>query len=374
MHYQQWISSKTQFYQLPEPLGLESGGNLPNVQVAYRTWGTLNSQGDNAILICHALTGSADADRWWKDLFGSGKVFDPGQDFIICSNILGSCYGTTGPTSLNPIMNEPYASTFPTITIRDMVRVQAKLLEQLSVQRLKLVIGGSLGGMQVLEWALLYPDWVQAIVPIATSGRHSAWCVALSEAQRQAIYADPHWAAGRYSPEQSPNHGLAIARMIAMSTYRSWQSFEQRFGRQIDRASFPYSAIPKPPEGVSFSVQQYLYRHGQKLVERFDANTYITLTQAMDYHDISHQRGEYGSVLQTIHQPTLVVSIDTDVLYPPSEQQFLAEAMPKAQWTSITSIHGHDGFLIDTQVLNDRVVAFGHSLGWGNALTSSFLE
>lgn len=349
MKYQHFISPQTQYYHLSQPFELEGGEVLTGVQVAYRTWGKLNSQGDNGVLICHALTGSADADDWWKDLLGSNKALDSDRDFIVCSNILGSCYGTTGATSINPQTGIPYGASFPVVTIRDMVRLQAELIKYLGIKSLQLVIGGSLGGMQVLEWALLYPEIVRAIAPLATSGRHSAWCIGLSEAQRQAIYADPHWKGGNYTEEQPPKQGLAVARMMAMSTYRYWHSFTERFGRQYDASA------------DQFAIASYLQHHGQKLVDRFDANTYITLTKAMDHHDIA-QGKDYESVLQSIQQPTLVVGIDSDILYPPIEQQELADFIPNAQIAWLNSIYGHDAFLIDTDALNKLIIRFRQAL------------
>jgi homoserine O-acetyltransferase len=345
MKYLDFISPKTQFYQFLAPFSLESGEVLIGVQVAYRIWGKLNANRDNGVLICHALTGSADADDWWGDLFGAGKSFDPDQDFILCSNILGSCYGTTGATSINPNTGKVYGGSFPRITIRDMVNLQAALLEYLDIQSLQLVIGGSLGGMQVLEWALLYPEKVRAIAPIAAPGRHSAWSIGLSEAQRQAIYTDPNWQGGNYTSDAPPNQGLAVARMMAMITYRYWDSFTNRFGRQQD-------------ESNKFAIASYLQYQGQKLIERFDANTYITLTHAMDSHDVSWNRKDYQSVLQSIKQPTLVVAIDSDVLYPPVEQQELVDLIPHAQLGLLKSTHGHDAFLIDMEALNKMVVSF----------------
>jgi len=345
MKYQDFISRQTKFYQIAEPLNLEMGDVLLEVQVAYRTWGKLNQNGDNAVLICHALTGWADADDWWEFLFGEGKAFDPQRDFIVCSNVLGSCYGTTGPTSINPLTGKVYGPNFPAIAIRDMVRVQASLLEALGIQHLKLVIGGSLGGMQVLEWALLYPEMVEAIAPIAVSGQHSAWCIGLSEAQRQAIYADPNWQGGYYTLDQPPVAGLATARMIGMITYRSRGSFEARFGRQIQA-------------NQGFAMASYLRHQGEKLVARFDANTYITLTQAMDRHDVAYQRGDYPAVLRAIAQPTLIVAIDSDLLYPSTEQQELAAFIPNAQLEWLHSPHGHDAFLLDMEILNNLIVNF----------------
>jgi homoserine O-acetyltransferase len=346
MKYSNFISPKTQFYQLSTPFQLESGELLIDVQVAYRTWGKLNATGDNGVLICHALTGSADADDWWEPLFGSGKAFDIDHDFIVCSNILGSCYGTTGAISINPNTGKAYGGSFPEITIRDMVHLQAALLEYLGIQSLRLVIGGSLGGMQVLEWAVLYPEKVRAIAPMAASGRHSAWCIGLSEAQRQAIYADPNWQGGNYTIDTLPSQGLAVARMMAMITYRSWDSFTTRFGREYD-------------VNQQFSISSYLQHQGQKLVERFDANTYITLTKAMDNHDVGRGRQDYQSVLKGITQPTLIVGIDSDILYPPVEQQELANLIPNAQLEWLKSTHGHDAFLIDMEVLNELVLSLG---------------
>ena len=352
MNYQHFVSPDTEFYTLPEPFPLESGEELFEVQVAYRTWGRLNAAKDNGVLICHAFTGSADADYWWGPLYGSAKALDPDRDFIICSNILGSCYGTTGPTSMNPKTGEMYGANFPQITIRDMVHLQARFLEAMGVRSLNMVIGGSLGGMQVLEWAVLYPDRVRAIAPIAISGRHSAWCIAWSEAQRQAIYADPNWNGGHYSSGKLPTQGLAIARMIAMSTYRSWENFAQRFGRQLQNNQ----------ANSQFAISSYLQYQGEKLVERFDANTYIVLSQAMDSHDLSRRGLDYESVLRNIPHPTLVVGITTDVLYPPVEQQELAQLIPNTKLAWLDSPHGHDAFLIDMDKLNNFVFDFRQGL------------
>ena len=313
------------YLDLPGPFLLESGESLPRVRVAFRTWGTLDPDGANGVLVCHALTGSADADVWWKDLFGSS--LNPAEDFIVCSNVLGSCYGTTRASE---------------VSIRDMVRVQMALLDALGVRRLRLVIGGSLGGMQVLEWALLDPERVEAIAAIATSGRHSAWCIALGEAQRQAIRIDPV-------------RGLAAARALAMCTYRSRASFEARFGRRLREPGL-------------FEVESWLHHHGDRLLERFDADAYVTLTRAMDTHDESRGRGEYEEVLKSIRVPALVVSIDSDVLYPPEEQIELASLLPNARLATLRSPHGPDAFLIDTAEL-DRIVATFRTLTPGPSPT-----
>ncbi len=344
-----WPSFETRHLDLPGPFALESGETLPHVRVAYRTWGSLDRNGANAVLICHALTGSADADRWWGGLIGAGRSLDPARDFVICSNVLGSCYGTTGPASPRPDGGGLWGPAFPAVTVRDMVRVQAALLDALHVRRLRLVLGGSLGGMQVLEWALLYPERVDAIAPIATSGRHSAWCIALSEAQRQAIQADPLWNGGRYGPDTAPASGLAAARAVAMCTYRSRESLEARFGRRLRGPGL-------------FEVTSWLHHHGEQLVSRFDANTYITLTRAMDSHDVARGRGSYEDVLRSIDIPALVVTIDSDVLYPPEEQVELAALLPAARLATLRSPHGHDAFLIDVEALDGLLAEFRASV------------
>jgi homoserine O-acetyltransferase len=340
-----FVAPETQHLDLPGDFALELGERLRGVRVAYRTWGQLDADGKNAVVICHALTGSADADRWWTRLFGPGRALEPDKDFVVCSNVLGSCYGTTGPTSIDPATGRPYLGTFPSITIRDMVRLQAQLVKALGVKRIRMVIGGSLGGMQTLEWALMYPDMAESFVAIATSGRHSPWCIGISEAQRQAIYADPRWRDGRYDLADPPSAGLAAARMMAMCSYRSRPSFEQRFGRRPQAANL-------------FAVESYLRHQGQSLVERFDAATYVALTQAMDTHDLARGRGEYAEVLRSVRQPSLVVSIDSDVLYLPDEQREVAEGVRAARSRTLHSPHGHDAFLIDVDALSDMVSEF----------------
>ena len=343
MKYENFISDRTKFYKTPKPLQLELGATLNHVEIAYRTWGNLNPNRDNAILICHGFTGNADADIWWSELFGKGKTFDPSQDFIVSSNILGSCYGSTGAASINPETGKAYGASFPAITIRDMVRSQYTLMQGLNISQWKLVIGGSLGGMQTLEWALLYPELVKAIAVISASGRHSPWSIALGEIQRQAIYADPLWHNGNYSVDAPPNQGLAIARMIATCAYYSRPDFEQRFPREQNQVH-------------NFAIADYLESEGQKLVQRFDANAYISLTKAMDTHDLSRDRGNYNQVLHSIHKPTLIVATSTDLLYFPEEQKQLAQLIPNANLANLASIHGHDAFLIDLEDLDSLLL------------------
>lgn len=344
------VSACTRVLRLPEVFELESGERLPGAQVAYRTWGELAADGRNAVLICHALTGSADADDWWPGLIGEGRALDPARHFIVCSNVLAGCYGSSGPIQPHPEDGEPWGSRFPRITVRDMVQLQARLLDHLGVDELSLVLGPSLGGMQVLEWAASFPQRVRAIAPIGVSGRHSAWCIGISEAQRQAIYADPNWQQGRYELAHPPASGLAVARMFAMCSYRSWENFQQRFGRNVQAGD------PR------FSVESYLGYQGAKLVRRFDANTYVRLTQAMDSHDLARDRGEYSNVLAGMDLPALIVSVDSDVLYPPCEQRELAEHLPQARYEVLHTPAGHDGFLIETESLNSMLVSFMQSL------------
>jgi homoserine O-acetyltransferase len=343
------VSPATQFFRLRKPLLLESGARLDEVTIAFRTWGDPANAAHNAVLICHALTGSADVDAWWPGIIGERGAFDPKSDFIICSNILGSCYGTTGPVSLRPGSNERWRGDFPRVTVRDMVNAQRALLDHLGVEKLALVTGPSLGGMQALEWAMMYPERVETIVPIGVAGRHSAWCIAMGEAQRQAIYADPHWNNGGYSDERVPEKGLAAARMMAICSYRSWESFDERFGRQV-------------MDSGAFEVQSYLRYQGDKINGRFDANTYVRLTQAMNDFDIARGRGDYLEAMRSIRQRALVVSISSDLLYPPHEQQLLAQHMPNARHALLRSAHGHDGFLIESGELAGMIAAFRRSL------------
>ncbi|NTV01860.1 MAG: homoserine O-acetyltransferase [Chlorobiaceae bacterium] len=339
------ISEETRYFESNEPLALELGGQLPSVRVAYRTWGKLNGKKDNVILICHALTGNADADAWWGGLFGEGRAFDETKDFIICSNVLGSCYGTTGPLSQNPVSGRHYGPDFPRITIRDMVAVQHRLVKSFGIERLNLVVGASLGGMQVLEWGCMYPEMAGALMPMGISGRHSAWCIAQSEAQRMAIAADGDWNDGWYDPALQPAKGLAAARMMAMCTYRCFENFQIRFGRKMQ-------------EDGLFTAESYQRYQGRKLVGRFDANTYITLTRAMDMHDVGRGRGAYEAVLGSLTMPVEILSIDSDILYPKEEQEELARLIPGSRILFLDEPYGHDAFLIDVETVSRMVCEF----------------
>ena len=327
---------------------LESGATLRDVPVAYRSWGQLNNRGDNALVVCHALTGSADATDWWGDLIGPGRALDTDRFFVVCANAFGSPYGTASPVTPNPTTGEPYGPDFPETTTRDTVALHRELLDRLGVQQVAAAIGGSMGAMHVLEWAFERTaddaPFVRALVPIAVGGRHSAWCIGWSEAQRQAIYADPNWNDGHYDADRPPTGGLSAARMMAMISYRSRPSFEKRFGRE--------RMTNGTPDGP-FAAESYLRYQGEKLTGRFDANCYVRLTQQMDSHDVARGRGAYREVLQSIEQPAFIIGIDSDVLYPLEEQRELAKALPNGRLSVLSSPHGHDAFLIEQNTLND---------------------
>lgn len=342
------LTPETETLELTEELELESGNTLSGVRLAYRTWGEPK---DEAILICHALTGSADADDWWEGMFGPGRPFDPEREYIISANALGGCYGTTGPTSPQPDGEGWYGASFPPVTIRDMVKAQALLLNHLEVERLKLVIGGSMGGMQAMEFAFSYPDRVDGVVSIGAGAAQSAWGVAFSEPQRAAIFGDPEFQRGRYEPGRGPRDGLATARMIAMISYRGHVNFDTRFGRRASE------------EG--FEVQTYLRYQGKKLVDRFDANSYLRLVDAMDSHDLSRGRGERSDVLSSLTTPVMTVGISSDVLFPPAEVRDLAHSLPNGRYATLHASQGHDAFLIETDSLGRIVNGFKDQLSKG---------
>jgi len=343
------------------PLRLESGAALGHVTVSYETYGELNADGTNVILICHALTANAHASGynseedktpgWWDGLIGSGKAFDTDDYFVVCPNILGSCYGTTGPTSINPTTGQPYRLSFPAITVRDIVTVQKRLLDELGVNRLATVCGSSLGGMQALEWGIMFPDFCETTIPISTAARQPSWCLALNSAARTAIKNDPEWREGNYLAQ--PAKGLALARMIGMISYRSPEEFEQRFGQQKVDPSGNVFVVDNV-----FQVESYLQYQGQKLVTRFDANTYLCLTHAMDSHDISRGRGSVKKALGSIRARALCVGISSDVRYPVAHQTRLAQDIPNGEYIEVSSIHGHDAFLIEFDQLNSIIANF----------------
>ena len=340
-------------------LTLQHGGLLSPVTLAYETWGTLNAEGDNAILIAHALTGDAHAHdveqpdnpkvAWWNPLIGPGRSFDTSRYFVICSNILGSCYGSTGPSSVDPQTGRAYGMSFPVITIRDMVHAQHRLLAHLGVRQLAMVAGGSIGGLQALEWAVTYPDLVHNLVVVAATPALTAQAIAFSEVERQAIMADPLWQGGNYAPSQGPTTGLAIARMLAMITYQSEEGMELRFGRQPARRP----DIPSPSHtadiGRRFDVEGYLYHQGASLARRFDANSYLYISRAMDLYDVSEGYPSLESALSRLRSKALFVGIRSDFLFPAANVRWLAEKVTalggNSTYIELNSPHGHDAFL-----------------------------
>jgi homoserine O-acetyltransferase len=337
------LDPRTKFHTFKRRFKLESGDDLAYPTVACRTWGELNAERTNVVIICHALTGNADADVWFKGIFESELLQDK---FVICMNVIGSCYGSTGPQSINPSTGKPYGSSFPKVTIRDMVNVQRALINRLGIQGIDAVIGGSMGGMQALEWAIT-DDRIRKLVLIAMGKAHSAWAIGVGEAQRRAIMSDPKWKNGDYEVDNPPKDGLATARMMAMLTYRSFPSYEEKFGRN-----------PQSEHSPEFAVESYLDYQGKKLAGRFDAMSYVRLTQAMDTHDVSRGRGTFEEVLGNIRIPTQVIGIDSDVLYPPKEQKALAGLIPGAMYHPIKSKHGHDAFLIEFEQMNRLMKPF----------------
>lgn len=346
------LSPATRYWRSDAPLALELGGTLSHT-LAYRSWGQLSPDGDNAVIVCHPLTGSADVDVWWSPLFGPCKALDPTRDFIVCSNVLGGCYGSTGPTSIDA-QNGYWAGRFPKLTIRDQVRAQIALAHALGIRRIKLVIGGSMGGLQALEWALLDPERVESLAVIAASAQHSAWCIAWSEAQRMAIRADPKFRGGDYPRDDAPCDGLGAARAIAMATYRSDVSLGDRCGRESNLVEPIGSSKPQN----EFAARDWMRHHAETFVRRFDANCYMTLIDAMDRHDVGHDRGGASAALTRIERPVLVIAISSDGLYPPWEQKALFEALPNANFAEVSSMHGHDGFLVDASRLEPEIMRF----------------
>lgn len=333
------VSPATAYWRHPGPFRLESGDSIPELELAYRTWGHLSPTADNVVVVCHALTGSADVETWWPGLLGAGRALDPERDFVVSINVPGSCYGSTGPGTRAPA-GEPWALRFPALTVRDVVHAQRALLDALSVRAVRLVTGGSLGGMQALEWALLDPR-VRSAAVIAAPARHEAWAVAWSDAQRRALGADPAWP---HAPGEV-RAGLAAARAIAMVTYRAPGALAQRFGRA-------------PGERASFAVRDWLDHHGEALVARFDAASYAALLDVMDSHDVGAGRGGVSEGLSRLRVPVLVLGIESDHLYPPDEIRALAAALPHGELAWLASPHGHDAFLIDQAQVNRELAAF----------------
>lgn len=367
------VDTHTFTFAAEEPFLLESGASLRHVTLAYETYGRLNADRSNAILILHALSGSAHAagyhspednkPGWWDECIGPGKAFDTNRFFVICSNVLGSCYGSSGPMSINPATQRPYGLSFPVVTVGDMVRAQVKLIEHLGIDQLLCVAGGSMGGMQVLEWAAHHPDRVKAAIPLATTARHSPMLIAFSEVGRQAIYADPHWNGGDYYDRpHKPDAGLAVARMVGHITYLSDASMQQKFGRRLqDLERYGYEFQ------TEFAVESYLKYNGNNFTRRFDANSYLYVTKAMDYFDLSQPTGSLAAAFaRAAGVKYLVVSFTSDWLYPSYHSKELVRALTAVgadvTYLDIESTWGHDAFLLEVDTMTKLLSSFLHRL------------
>jgi len=340
-----------------DPLVMDSGVTLAPLSIAYQTYGQLNADKSNAVLICHALTGDQHVANvhpitgkpgWWDTMVGPGKPIDTDRFFVICSNVVGGCMGTTGPASLNPTTGQPYGLDLPVVTIRDMVRAQAKLVDYLGIDELFCVAGGSMGGMQVLQWAALFPQRVFSAMPIAAGARHSSQNIAFHEVGRQAIMADPDWEGGRYfNSGKRPVKGLAVARMAAHITYMSDEALHHKFGRKLQDRSAPTFSFD-----ADFQIESYLRHQGSSFVERFDANSYLYVTRAMDYFDLA---ADYGGSLAQAFRGTrtrfCVVSFSSDWLFPTSDSRAIVHALnangASVSFVDIETDKGHDAFLLD---------------------------
>ncbi|RLC73428.1 MAG: homoserine O-acetyltransferase [Chloroflexi bacterium] len=357
------------FAEPPDELVLESGSKLGPITIAYETYGTLDADKSNVVLILHALSGdshvagyySVDDPKpgWWDIMVGPGKGIDTNKYFVVCSNILGSCMGSTGPSSINPKTNKQYGLDFPVVTIGDMVVAQKALMDHLGIKKILSVVGGSIGGMQVLEWCVRYPEMVVSAIPLATTTRHSALAIAFNEVARQAIIADPNWNNGDYYSGPKPNLGLAVARMIGHITYLSDESMRLKFGRRLqDKSDFSFNF------DADFQVESYLRYQGTKFVERFDANSFLYITKAADYFDLENQHGS-GSTAKAFSKARakfLVVSFTSDWLYPTYQSKAMVQAMKKVgldvSFCEIEAEWGHDAFLLPNERLSALVKGF----------------
>ncbi|MGD0915246.1 MAG: homoserine O-acetyltransferase [Thermodesulfobacteriota bacterium] len=371
---------KTNYFQFalpPDELILENGEKLGSITVAYETYGTLNDQRSNAVLILHALTGDAhaagfhkgdDKPGWWDDMIGPGKAFDTNKYFVICSNVLGGCKGTTGPSSINPQTGKKYGLDFPIISISDMVNVQKHLIDYLNIDQLLSVAGGSMGGMQALEWLTVHPDRLKSAIVIATSAKHSPQQIAFHEVGRQAIMADPHWKDGHYYGGLPPAKGLSVARMIGHITYMSDTSMAEKFGRHLgDEKLHKFS--------VGSEVEDYLHNRGNHFVKRFDANSYLYITRAIDSFDASRGKNLY-EVFREIKARVLVLAFKSDWLYPASQSREIVRGCKLAgvdtTYCEIDSTYGHDAFLLEVREETHLIGHFLQKVSFENGVTDEY--
>ncbi|MCL4123769.1 UNVERIFIED_CONTAM: hypothetical protein GTU68_061524 [Idotea baltica] len=321
-------------------LTLEKGDFLSRPTIQYKTYGTLNHSKTNVIWVCHALTGNANVHDWWTGIFGEGKLLDPSKYFIVCANIIGSCYGSTNPLSINPYTNKPYFHAFPEITIRDISRSLIRLRQHLGIQEIQLLIGGSLGGQQAIEWAIIEPNKIKNLAIIASNAKHSAWGIAFNESQRMAIKADKTWGENTHNAGLK---GLETARAIALLSYRNYNTYNET----QTNISACLNTVPR-----AASYQQY---QGGKLAQRFNAFSYWHLSKAMDTHNVGRNRGGCEKALKQITAKTITISISTDILFPPEESAFIAQHIPNAQSFEIDSLYGHDGFLLEHDKIQEII-------------------
>lgn len=371
-------SGSRKFVHFPSDRGfaLDGGSYLRDVTLAYETWGTLNADRSNAVLLCHAWTGDSHVagpaeeghptPGWWEGIIGPGLAIDTDEWFVVCSNVLGGCQGSTGPASAHPDDGKPYGSRFPVITVRDMVRAQLRLTDMLGIPKWHAVVGGSMGGMQVLEWGVTFPHRVNAIVPVATCVYSTAQQIAWGAIGRRAIKLDPKWRGGEYydaAPGDGPWQGLAIARMISQVTFRSDNVFTERFGRELMDSDADHNGL-----GLwdRFVVESYLDHHGDRLIRRFDTNSYLIIGKAMDLHDVGRGRVSLELAMSRITMPALTIGISSDILYPTYQQKQIHELLQKqgtpSTYVEVDSPHGHDAFLINLDQVGAPIKRFLESL------------
>ncbi len=327
------------FFTYRQSLKLESGDSIPSIDLVYHTYGTLNEDKSNVVWFCHALTANSDVLDWWESLCGEGKTFDPSKYFIVCANIIGSCYGSSGPLSINEKTKISYYSSFPKITIRDMVQSHIILRKHLNIEKIDVLIGGSMGGYQALEWALAEPAVFNKLILVATSAQESAWGIAIHTAQRLAIETDQTW---KDENKNAGATGLKVARAIGMLTYRNYEAFVKTQTDEEHKLD-------------NFKASSYINYQGEKLVKRFNAYSYWILTKAMDSHNIARNRADLKTVLGSIHTNTLIIGISSDQLCPVTEQKLMAQHIPNSKFVEIDSPYGHDGFLIEGKLIGEAI-------------------
>lgn len=358
---------ETKYFEFEETIKLEKGVEFGSVTIAYETYGKLNKDKTNAVMVFHALSGDAHAagynnveekkPGWWNDMIGPGKAFDTDKFFVICSNFLGGCKGTTGPSSINKMTSKPYGTDFPMITIGDMVKCQKKLIDSMGIPSLLCAAGGSMGGMQAMEWTAMYPEFVKSTIVIASTSNLSTQSIAFNEVGRNAIISDPEWNQGNYYDNSTPLRGLSIARMIGHITYLSQESMNKKFGRRLqDKTHLDFNF------DIDFQVESYLRHQGKSFVQRFDANSYLYITRAMDYFDLQEKYGSLANAFKDSKSKFLVISYTSDWLFTPTQSKEIVSALMNADkevsYVNIDSPYGHDAFLLEEKVQTKIITGF----------------